>query len=122
MPSSLPHAPSITPATRYVAGHALTIYGLDELSPTASRVTILWLLHGRLCTTADMAGVAARSVGAFRDHPRSAERGLLAIAFDQRNHSARQVNPLANEGWAQGNAAHAQDMFVSNEGLVRQER
>ncbi|KLU83820.1 hypothetical protein MAPG_02870 [Magnaporthiopsis poae ATCC 64411] len=118
MPSSLPPAPSITPATRYVAGHALTIYGLDELSPTASRVTILWLLHGRLCTTADMADVAARSVDAFRDHPRSAERGLLAIAFDQRNHSARQVSPLANEGWAQGNAAHAQDMFALVAGSV----
>jgi hypothetical protein len=59
-----------------------------------------------------MADIAARSVGAFRDHPRSAERGLLAVAFDQRNHVGREVHALANQDWRSGNAAHAQDMFV----------
>ena len=37
--------------------------------------------------------------------------GLIAIAFDQRNHGTREVNVLANEAWRGGNATHAQDMF-----------
>ncbi|QSZ36787.1 hypothetical protein DSL72_006670 [Monilinia vaccinii-corymbosi] len=37
--------------------------------------------------------------------------GLIAAAFDQRNHGSREVNALANESWRDGNETHAQDMF-----------
>ena len=37
--------------------------------------------------------------------------GLIAAAFDQRNHGSRLVDPLHNEAWRQGNPRHAQDMF-----------
>jgi pimeloyl-ACP methyl ester carboxylesterase len=38
-------------------------------------------------------------------------RGLIAVAFDQRNHGSRLVDKLHNEAWRQGNKTHAQDMF-----------
>lgn len=37
--------------------------------------------------------------------------GLIAVAFDQRNHGSREVNALANKSWKGGNETHAQDMF-----------
>lgn len=38
-------------------------------------------------------------------------KGLIAVAFDQRNHGSREVDKLHNEAWRQGNPRHAQDMF-----------
>lgn len=43
--------------------------------------------------------------------PPERKSGLIAVAFDQRNHGSRQVNKLANEAWREGNKTHAQDMF-----------
>jgi hypothetical protein len=37
--------------------------------------------------------------------------GLIAVSFDQRNHGSREVTPLANKAWREGNDTHAQDMF-----------
>lgn len=41
----------------------------------------------------------------------SAQQGLIAVAFDQRNHGTRLVDSVANEAWRSGNPRHAQDMF-----------
>ena len=38
-------------------------------------------------------------------------KGLIAVAFDQRNHGSREVDKLANQAWIHGNPNHAQDMF-----------
>ena len=39
--------------------------------------------------------------------------GIIAVAFDQRNHGSREVNLLANQDWRSGNENHAQDMFAN---------
>lgn len=45
-------------------------------------------------------------------------RGLIAVAFDQRNHGTRLVSEVANEAWRQGNKTHAQDMLGTISGTV----
>ena len=39
------------------------------------------------------------------------KKGLIAVAFDQRNHGTRLVSAIANEAWRSGNEHHAPDMF-----------
>lgn len=62
-----------------------------------------------------MSGIAQSAVSDWnrkiRDGSRQPAKGLIAVAFDQRNHGTRLVDPLANEAWRQGNPRHAQDMF-----------
>lgn len=70
-----------------------------------------------------MADIASRCVAAWnsnRDDGATAKdsRGLIALAFDQRNHGTRQVHELANMSWKKGNKAHAQDMFGVLSGAV----
>ncbi len=47
-----------------------------------------------------------------------AERGLIALAYDQRNHGSRMVNEKANGAWKEGNETHAQDMLGIISGMV----
>lgn len=46
------------------------------------------------------------------------KRGLIAVAFDQRNHGGRMVEERANRAWRNGNPAHAVDMFGGIAGMV----
>lgn len=115
---NLPTPPTVSASERHIAAHMATVYGLSEVNPEATHVSVLWLHHGRLGSSADMADVAARTVGAWHQERQSKERGLIAIAFDHRNHGNRKVYPLANEAWRAGNANHAQDMFGLISGAV----
>jgi len=109
--------PPISHQTLPIAGHLLDIHGLSELPPSATHITCLWLHHGRLRRKEDMADVAARAVRAWLDHQKqqspNPSRGLIALAFDQRNHGTRLVHAVANESWRAGNETHAQDMFAT---------
>ncbi|TLD23810.1 hypothetical protein PspLS_06741 [Pyricularia sp. CBS 133598] len=115
---SLLPAPAISASEKHIAGHMVTVHGLSELSPDASHVSILWLHHGRTRSSADMADIAARTVGAWNQEQQSKERGLIAVAFDQRNHGTRKIFPQANDAWRGGNPYHAQDMFGLISGAV----
>lgn len=114
--------PQISHQTLPIAGHLLDIHGLSDLPPSATHITCLWLYHGRLRRKEDMADVASRAVRAWLDHqsahPSSSNRGLIALAFDQRNHGTRLVHAVANESWRAGNETHAQDMFAGVVGGV----
>lgn len=96
-----------------IAGISVTVFGLEELSPQASTIACLWLLHPRLATQERMTGIASAAIadwnGKTQGNPSA--KGLIAVSFDQRNHGSRMVDPLANEAWRQGNPRHAQDMF-----------
>jgi pimeloyl-ACP methyl ester carboxylesterase len=48
------------------------------------------------------------------NHP----KGLIAVAFDQRNHGSRKVDELHNQAWREGNDTHAQDMFSCYHGTA----
>ena len=104
--------PSISSKTFHIAGILTTVYGLEELSEASKSISCLWLLHPRLGTKQVMKSVASTCIDDW-NRRRSSDRtvGLIAVAFDQRNHGSREVTPLANEAWKGGNPTHAQDMF-----------
>jgi len=124
-PVDLPPCPSVSIKTMHMAGLLVDVHGLDELAPSATRITCLWLHHQRQRSKERMADIAARSVAAWNETARSgsrskptADRGLVALAFDQRNHGTRLVQELSNESWNKGNETHAQDMFGVVAGAV----
>ncbi|PWY67572.1 hypothetical protein BO70DRAFT_366306 [Aspergillus heteromorphus CBS 117.55] len=118
--------PSLSRKTYPIAGILTSVFGLDELPEQTSEVACLWLLHQRLSTQERMEKVATavitdwntriRENGASSSQP---VKGLIAVAFDQRNHGTRLVDPLGNESWKQGNPRHAQDMFSVFQGTAR---
>lgn len=116
--TTLPPAPTVSVRTVHMAGMLVDIYGLDELSPSAKRVTCLWIHHQRTRRRETMASIAARCVAAWNAKSCSQDRGLIAAAFDHRNHGGRMVYERANADWAEGNPTHAQDMFALLVGAV----
>ena len=91
-----------------VSGIEVHVYGLQAVQKNAniSAVDVVFLLHGRGSDHESMEPTAL----AILDQDGSAgqfERGLLVVAFDQRNHGHRQISPLANLAWADGNDMHA---------------
>lgn len=117
--SSPSPTPAVSKTTLPIAGLQVDVYGLAELPPAATAITCLWLHHPRLRRKEDMASIADEILSAFNSSPPSASaRGLIAVAFDQRNHGSRLVDKAANEAWRQGNATHAQDMFGTVSGTV----
>ncbi|KAI1875213.1 hypothetical protein JX265_004271 [Neoarthrinium moseri] len=110
--------PEVSKATISIAGLPVDVYGLKELSPAAKAVSCLWLHHGRLRMKEDMAPTASLALSAWHRTSASSTRGLIAVAFDQRNHGSRKINDLNNQAWRQGNPTHAQDMFGTVNAMV----
>ncbi|KAJ4330053.1 hypothetical protein N0V95_010110 [Ascochyta clinopodiicola] len=104
-------APTVSAQTFTIAGILVTVHGLAELPANVSSVACLWLLNPRLQTKETMAPIAAQVISTWNAHPKRGSKGLIAAAFDQRNHGSRLVDKLHNEAWRQGNPRHAQDMF-----------
>lgn len=103
--------PTVSQRTITIAGLHVVLHGLRELPPSCNSVTVLWLLNPRLQTKETMAPIAASIISGWNTHPQRNGHGLIAAAFDQRNHGSRLVDKLHNEAWRQGNETHAQDMF-----------
>ncbi|KAJ4372954.1 hypothetical protein N0V83_003245 [Neocucurbitaria cava] len=115
--------PTVSAHTYTIAGILVTVHGLSELPPSASSVACLWLLHPRLQTKETMAPIAGQVISAWNNRigqgrAGKTPKGLIAVAFDQRNHGSRQVDKLHNEAWRQGNPRHAQDMFSCYHGTA----
>jgi hypothetical protein len=107
-----PNSKSLSSKTYHIAGILTTVYGLDELPPSCTSVAVLWLLHPRLGTQERMTPTAIQAIQYWNTRRQlSSGKGLIAVAFDQRNHGTRQIDKLANEAWRDGNERHAQDMF-----------
>lgn len=128
-PNSLPPPPHVSMKTIPMAGLLVDVYGLDELSTPqpATQITCLWLHHPRQKTRAHMADIAARAVGAWNERRASGScgapgRGLVALAFDQRNHGSREVSKVANDSWRAGNERHAIDMMGAIRGMAEDTR
>ena len=102
----------ISSKTFHIAGILTTVYGLEELKGASKSTSCLWLLHPRLETRQVMESVASTCIHDWNGRRSSdGNVGLIAVAFDQRNHGSREVVPLANETWKGANRTHAQDMF-----------
>ncbi|KUJ11804.1 uncharacterized protein LY89DRAFT_699853 [Mollisia scopiformis] len=107
-----PSSPSsVSVKTIHIGGILTDIYGLGELPPSCRSVSCIWLLHPRLQTKETMANVASSCINDWNHRASSDSIGLIAVAFDQRNHGSRCVKPLANEAWRGGNVFHSQDMW-----------
>ncbi|KAK3062513.1 hypothetical protein LTS18_003914 [Coniosporium uncinatum] len=70
-----------------------------------------------------MAPIAAHTITAWNKRisegrAGKSSKGLIAVAFDQRNHGSREVDKLANEAWRQGNERHAIDMYSVYQGTA----
>ncbi|CAN8106467.1 unnamed protein product [Discula destructiva] len=118
--AGLPDPPAVSMQTLAITGILVDAYGLDELSTNSlTHVSVLWLHNPRLGDKERMAPMAKRVVGEYnRTKANGSTRGLIACAFDQRNHGTREVHPLANQAWKKSNPHHAQDMFGIISGTV----
>ncbi|KAK8049221.1 hypothetical protein PG994_010951 [Apiospora phragmitis] len=108
--------PHVSKTTIPVAGLLVDVYGLEELPMGATAISCLWLHHGRLGNKNDMATFAALALSAWHARANnsttsSSSRGLIAVAFDERNHGMRLAHKTSNDAWRDGNKTHAQDMF-----------
>ncbi|EEH49861.1 uncharacterized protein PADG_05940 [Paracoccidioides brasiliensis Pb18] len=119
-------APKVSKKVFPISSILCDVYGLDELPPQATEVSCLYLLHPRLSTADRMEGIAGFAITDWNDRLRAGRvpsnqknKGLIAVAFDQRNHGSRLVDKLSNEAWRQGNPRHAQDMFATFQGTAR---
>ncbi|QSS49055.1 PldB domain-containing protein [Histoplasma capsulatum var. duboisii H88] len=122
---SLP-APQVSKKLFPIAGILCSVYGLDELPMQAKEVSCLYLMHPRLSTADSMEGFACHAIADWNNRLREGRvsvsqqnRGLIAVAFDQRNHGSRLVDKLSNCAWKEGNPKHAQDMFATYQGTAR---
>jgi hypothetical protein len=102
---------AVSKVTLPIAGLHVDIYGLSELAPAAAHVSCLWLHHPRLQKKEGMAPTANAALQAWHQTPGAATRGLIAVAFDVRNHGTRRIHDLGNQAWRSGNPTHAQDML-----------
>jgi hypothetical protein len=119
--------------TIFMAGLLVDVYGLQELSSKPDHISCLWLHHSRQSHKGELGNFASRIISVWngeweqrgdpqktgqksetKSRPR-ADRGLIAVAFDQRNHGTRLVSEKANEAWRAGNEQHAVDML----GIIR---
>lgn len=117
--AGLPEPPAVSCKTIAITGILVDVYGLDELPADLTHVSVVWLHNPRLGNRSRMAPMAKRMVGEYnKTRAHNATRGLIAAAFDQRNHGSREVHYLANLAWNQANATHAQDMFGIVSGTV----
>ncbi|KAI0885892.1 Alpha/Beta hydrolase protein [Annulohypoxylon maeteangense] len=114
---SLSSGPSVSCVILTIAGLKVNVYGLSELPEGAAKISCLWLHHPRLRSKDDMTNIADQILTAYHQKS-SSERGLIAVAFDQRNHGSRLVDERANDDWRSGNPTHAQDMFGIITGTV----
>ncbi len=122
--STLPPPPKTSLQTLQMAGLLVDVYGLSDLPPSATHVSCLWLHHPRTRSKEYMADIAARCIGAWNSSQAQGKgrRGLVALAYDQRNHGGRVVDEKANGAWREGNGMHAVDMFGVVQGMVGDQR
>lgn len=127
MRSATTPPPAVSKSTIPMSGLLVDVYGLTELSAqNPSSVSCLWLFHGRGRKKEDMGDFASRIIARHTTTTAAAAaspaRGLIALAFDQRNHGTRLVSEIANESWKSGNEKHAVDMYAMVAGMVSDTR
>ena len=93
----------------YVSGLETHVYGLDEVRKSRAHfVDVVFLLHGRTGKYQDVEPFALSILAKDKATTTSyAQRGLIVVSFDQRNHGHRHVSELGNLTWTDGNQLHA---------------
>ncbi|EXJ69290.1 uncharacterized protein A1O5_07326 [Cladophialophora psammophila CBS 110553] len=102
-----------------IGGLKVYVYGLAEVKQQGhTELAILYLAHGRNGTYLDVEDVAHEILHQYRINGRNKRAGLIAVAFNMRNHGDRIINHKANLTWSDGNDMHAQDMLSSIAGCA----
>lgn len=82
----LPEPPAVSVKTLAVTGIMVDVYGLEELPPGLTHVSVLWLHNPRLGTKERMAPMAQRAVSEYNATKQAAStRGLIAAAFGKKS-------------------------------------
>ena len=98
---NIQNLPQISKTTFAIGGIQTHVFGLDQLpSPDISNeVACLFVMHPRLETADYVEPIARRCLAAYQSALNSSSttskrsrKGLIAVAFDQRNHGSRLVN------------------------------
>ncbi|OKL61830.1 hypothetical protein UA08_02483 [Talaromyces atroroseus] len=94
-----------------IGGVKAYIYGLEEAKQQKySDVAVLYHVHGRTRNYLTSEGFAHEVLDRYRRDGAPKKAGLIAVAFDARNHGERMISVQANDGWGEGNETHAQDL------------
>lgn len=86
----------VSVSTYTIAGISVHVYGLEQLpenkeTDIKADVSCLYLLSPRLCDHTYMTGIARTVLHDYYNSKSAAKRGLICVAFDQRNHGEREV-------------------------------
>lgn len=86
----------VSVSTYTIAGISVHVYGLEQLPGNEEKsiktdVSCLYLLNPRLADHTYMVGIAKTALDDHYKSKTAAERGLICVAFDQRNHGEREV-------------------------------
>lgn len=86
----------VSVSTYVIAGITVTVYGLEQLPKNDGKaskmdVSCLYLLNPRLSNHTYMTGIAKTVLGDHYSSKCASRRGLICVAFDQRNHGEREV-------------------------------
>ncbi|KAJ6460411.1 Alpha/Beta hydrolase protein [Mycena vitilis] len=104
--------------TTTIAGLEVHTYTAEKFATSTKPVLALFVLHGRLRSTEsdNVQQLISALVNAAEGH--AAEKDLLVIAFDQRNHGVRLKNRNSNLGFEE-NDKHVQDMYAIYTGTAQ---
>ncbi|KAH8703500.1 Alpha/Beta hydrolase protein [Talaromyces proteolyticus] len=103
-----------------IGGLRTYVYGIEEIEKAGYQdVAVLYLAHGRTRTYRDMEMTAYEILHQYRNTQGQKKAGLIAVAFDMRNHGERVVTPKSNQAWTNGNVTHAQDMIGAVSGSAQ---
>lgn len=80
--ASLSDPPAVSLRTIAITGILVDIYGLDDLPPNPTHVSVLWLHNPRLGSKERMAHIAQLAVGEYnKTRAAGSTRGFIAAAF-----------------------------------------
>ncbi|KDN36715.1 hypothetical protein RSAG8_10644, partial [Rhizoctonia solani AG-8 WAC10335] len=120
-----------------IGGIPIQVIGLKELNAPNEPLGVLFLLHGRLQDSKRnyLVRIANSVLDQATSRPEERARELVVILLDQRNHGARTVDPIRNQGWKEtgqisrlpngqidpqslDNISHLHDMYTLYTGTV----
>ncbi|CAL1715715.1 unnamed protein product [Somion occarium] len=94
---------TIAKSSLLIAGLNVNVYSLEDSDAQSSRpVAVLFLMHGRTSSTADVEWAAEQVLNETSkkyENDSTLHHDLLVVTFDHRNHGSRLVDVKANIGW-----------------------
>ncbi|KIM40446.1 hypothetical protein M413DRAFT_445902 [Hebeloma cylindrosporum] len=108
---------SVDKEDHVVGGLKISVY---KPSITTASVAVLFLLHGRHGSAAQVDGIA-RALAEKTSSSTHNRRTILIVTLEHRNHGSRLIDARANNSWTEteDNSRHALDMYAIQTGTAR---